>query len=140
MTLSLCKGGNVFFSIRNKTLVITGSQQLFNRSLFSEYYFKTGHVNLRACFSIFLRFNLRDQFPLLTTKRVMWRSVAQELLWFVAGCTNGNKLAQKNVRIWEANGSRSFLDSRGLFDREEGQLIYFPAQYFLLVSVYILCT
>ena len=32
-----------------------------------------------------MRFSLRDQFPLLTTKRVFWRGVAEELLWFVAG-------------------------------------------------------
>lgn len=67
------------------------------------------------------RFNLREQFPLLTTKRVFWRGVAEELLWFIAGCTDGNKLAEKNVHIWDANGSRPFLDSRGLQHREEGQ-------------------
>ena len=32
-----------------------------------------------------MRFNLRDQFPLLTTKRVFWRGVAEELLWFISG-------------------------------------------------------
>ena len=66
------------------------------------------------------RFNLRNHFPLLTTKRVFWRGVAEELLWFIAGCTDGNKLAQKGVHIWDSNGSREFLDSRGLYDRKEG--------------------
>lgn len=69
---------------------------------------------------IWFRFNLRNQFPLLTTKRVFWRAVAEELLWFVAGSTNAKQLSEKNVHIWDANGSRAFLDSRGLEDREEG--------------------
>ncbi len=67
------------------------------------------------------RFNLRDQFPLLTTKRVFWRGVAEELLWFVAGCTNAKVLSENKVKIWDANGSRDFLDSRGLQHREEGE-------------------
>ena len=68
-----------------------------------------------------IRFNLRGQFPLLTTKRVFWRGVAEELLWFVSGCTNAKKLSEKKVHIWDANGSRDFLDSRGLKHREEGR-------------------
>ncbi len=70
---------------------------------------------------IISRFNLREQFPLLTTKRVFWRGVAEELLWFVAGSTNAKVLSEKKVKIWEANGSRDFLDSRGLQHREEGE-------------------
>ncbi|XP_077994717.1 thymidylate synthase-like [Glandiceps talaboti] len=68
------------------------------------------------------RYSLRDQFPLLTTKRVFWRGVAEELLWFVKGSTNGKELSAKNVHIWDANGSREFLDNRGLQHREEGDL------------------
>ena len=67
------------------------------------------------------RFNLRDQFPLLTTKRVFWRGVVEELLWFIAGDTNARHLSDKNVKIWDANGSRDFLDKRGLHHREEGE-------------------
>lgn len=65
---------------------------------------------------------MRDSFPLLTTKRVFWRGVAEELLWFVQGCTNGKKLSEKGVHIWDANGSRKFLDNLGLNHREEGDL------------------
>lgn len=73
-------------------------------------------------FLFFIRYNLRDSFPLLTTKRVFWRGVAEELLWFVQGCTNGKKLIEKGVHIWDANGSREFLDNLGLNHREEGDL------------------
>lgn len=74
-------------------------------------------------FGLQMRFSLRnDVFPLLTTKRVFWRGVAEELLWFVAGCTDANQLAGKNIHIWDDNGSRAFLDSRGLSHREVGDL------------------
>ena len=70
-----------------------------------------------------MRFSLKDGvFPLLTTKRVFWRGVAEELLWFVKGCTNGKELGDKGIHIWDGNGSREFLDSRGLSHREEGDL------------------
>ena len=70
-----------------------------------------------------MRFSLRDNiFPLLTTKKVFWRGVAEELLWFVKGCTNGKELSDKGVKIWDGNGSREFLDQRGLSHREVGDL------------------
>ena len=75
-----------------------------------------------AKFGASMRFNLRHSFPLLTTKRVFWRGVAEELLWFVAGSTNANTLQEKGVHIWDGNGSREFLDSIGLGHREEGDL------------------
>lgn len=74
---------------------------------------RTG-VGTLSVFGRITRWNLRDSFPLLTTKRVFWRGVAEELLWFIRGHTNGKLLKDKNVKIWEANGSREFLDSRGL--------------------------
>lgn len=62
-------------------------------------------------FGVQMRFSLREQrFPLLTTKRVFWRGVAEELLWFVAGCTNANVLKDRGIHIWDGNGSREFLD------------------------------
>jgi len=69
-----------------------------------------------------MRFNLRHSFPVLTSKRVFWRGVAEELLWFVAGETDANKLAAKDIHIWDGNGSREYLDSIGLGHREVGDL------------------
>eukprot|EP00557_Chaetoceros_sp_GSL56_P008950 CAMPEP_0176487824 /NCGR_PEP_ID=MMETSP0200_2-20121128/6358_1 /TAXON_ID=947934 /ORGANISM="Chaetoceros sp., Strain GSL56" /LENGTH=549 /DNA_ID=CAMNT_0017884719 /DNA_START=76 /DNA_END=1725 /DNA_ORIENTATION=- len=70
-----------------------------------------------------MRFSLRDgTLPLLTTKRTFWRGVAEELLWFIQGNTNANDLAAKDIHIWDGNGSREFLDSRGLGHREVGDL------------------
>ena len=75
-----------------------------------------------AAFGRSMRFSLENSFPLLTTKNVFFKGVLEELLWFVAGNTNANELAAKGVRIWEGNGSREFLDSRGLVDNPEGDL------------------
>lgn len=70
-----------------------------------------------------MRFSLRDNtLPLLTTKRTFWRGVAEELLWFISGNTNANTLAEKDIHIWDGNGSREFLDQRGLSHREVGDL------------------
>ena len=74
-------------------------------------------------FGVQMRYSLRNgTFPLLTTKKVFWRGVAEELLWFVKGSTNAKELSDKGIHIWDGNGSREFLDSRGLQHREEGDL------------------
>lgn len=79
----------------------------------------TGTLSL---FGATMRFSLRERFPLLTTKRVFWRAVCEELLWFVRGDTSAQHLSDKGVRIWDGNGSRAYLDSIGLTDRAEGDL------------------
>jgi len=98
---------------------------------------RTG-VGTKSVFSMQSRYSLRNNtLPLLTTKRVFWKGVVEELLWFVKGSTNAKELSKKGVKIWEGNGSREFLDKHGFEDREEGDLgpIYgfqwrhFGAQY-----------
>ena len=69
-----------------------------------------------------LEFNMRNGFPLLTTKRVFWRGVVEELLWFLRGSTDANELKNKGVHIWDGNTSREFLDSVGLHDVPEGDI------------------
>ena len=46
------------------------------------------------------RFNLEEGFPLLTTKKVFYRGIFEELFWFLKGETNIRPLALKNVKIW----------------------------------------
>lgn len=70
-----------------------------------------------------LRFSLfNNTLPLLTTKRTFWKGVREELLWFIEGCTDAKVLSERGVRIWDANGSREFLDQRGLTEYDEGCL------------------
>jgi len=82
---------------------------------------RTG-VGTISMFGKMMRFDLRKSFPLLTTKRVFWRGVMEELLWFVKGDTNAKNLSDKGIKIWDGNGSREFLDKRGLSHREEMDL------------------
>lgn len=82
---------------------------------------RTG-VGTRALFGRCMRFDLRERFPLLTTKRVFWRGVVEELLWFIRGETNAALLADKGVHIWDANASPAFLASVGLGHRAAGDL------------------
>lgn len=60
---------------------------------------RTG-TGTRGVFGYQMRFNLEEGFPLLTTKKVHFASVAKELLWFISGDTNIKWLVDNNVRIW----------------------------------------
>tara|TARA_B100001093_G_C26756985_1_gene983899 strand:+ start:479 stop:1357 length:879 start_codon:yes stop_codon:yes gene_type:complete len=60
--------------------------------------------------------------PLLTSKKVAWRTCLRELLWFISGSTSNDDLKKKNVKIWDGNSTREFLDSRNLHNLEEGDL------------------
>lgn len=61
---------------------------------------RTG-VGTRSLFGAMLRFNLADgTAPILTTKRVYWKTAAKEMLWFLTGGTNIQPLLRDNVRIW----------------------------------------
>lgn len=82
---------------------------------------RTG-VGTASLFSYHLSFDLREGFPLLTTKRVYWKGVAEELLWFLSGETSAKLLQEKGVHIWDGNGSRENLDNMGFRDYETGEL------------------
>jgi thymidylate synthase len=70
-----------------------------------------------------MRFSLENNsIPLITTKKVAWKTCLRELLWFIKGSTNNKLLKEQNVHIWDANGSREFLDSRGLQNNNEDDL------------------
>ena len=95
----------------------------------------TGTISL---FGKQMRFDLSNQtIPLLTTKRVFWRGVVEELLWIISGCTDTKKLSDKGIKIWDDNSSRSFLDNLGFTEREIGdagpiygyQFRHFGAKY-----------
>ena len=70
-----------------------------------------------------MRFDLTDdKIPILTTKKMAWKTCLKELLWFIKGDTNNKTLKEQNVRIWNGNSTRAFLDSRGLTSNEEDDL------------------
>jgi thymidylate synthase len=69
-----------------------------------------------------MRFDISESVPVLTTKRVPWKSCVKELLWFCRGETDSKILSSDGVKIWEANTSRKFLDARGLYWLPEGDI------------------
>lgn len=61
---------------------------------------RTG-VGAKSLFGELLRFDLSaGQVPILTTKRVYWKTAVKEMLWFLTGRTNIRELLEQNVRIW----------------------------------------
>ncbi len=66
-----------------------------------------------------LRFDLTEGFPLLTTKKVHFKSIAYELLWFLSGSTDVDYLQQNNVRIWNEWAT---AEKTALFNRPAGDL------------------
>lgn len=135
---------------------------LLNNTHLLRQFTLSGSVYLFIVFYLFIFCNCSvDQFPLLTTKKVFWKGILEELLWFIKvksftetfqivhiivfwhlyftticlfnlkkmccvclsqGSTNAKELSEKGVKIWDANGSRAFLDKLGFTDREEGDL------------------
>lgn len=76
-----------------------------------------------AIFGSCMHFSLENnKIPLLTTKKLAYKTCLKELLWFISGKTSNKILNNQKVHIWDANASRSFLDSRGLTDNVEGDL------------------
>ena len=76
-----------------------------------------------AVFGCAMHFSLDDNIvPFLTTKKLAWKTCLRELLWFIKGDTSNKRLKEKKVHIWDSNGSREFLDSRGLTNYREDDL------------------
>jgi thymidylate synthase len=60
------------------------------------------NTGVRSLFGAQLRFDLRDGFPLVTTKKVLFSAVVRELLWFIKGSTNINDDLAAHTPIWNA--------------------------------------
>ena len=87
----------------------------------SEFIGRNG--NTLSIYGSAMHFSLENnKIPLITTKKVAWKTCLRELLWFIKGDTNNKHLKEKNVHIWDENGSRNFLDERGLTNNSEDDL------------------
>jgi thymidylate synthase len=65
-----------------------------------------------------LRFDLRQGFPLLTTKKVFTRGIIEELLWFLRGETNAKTLEDKGVNIWKQWGDPETRDLGPIYGKQ----------------------
>jgi dihydrofolate reductase/thymidylate synthase len=74
----------------------------------------------KSLFGEMLKFKL-NKFPMLTTKKLFFKGVFEELMFFIRGETDSTKLSNKNVKIWELNTTKQFIENRGL-DYEEGDM------------------
>ena len=74
---------------------------------------ESGRANMPNTIGISLgviRMNLQEGFPLLTTKKMYWKGIVHELLWFLRGETNIKYLVDNNVNIWNSDAYRWYKD------------------------------
>ena len=77
-----------------------------------------------------LRFNLRDGFPAVTTKKLAWKSVVSELLWFIEGSGDERRLAEilygtrdaSKKTIWTANAEAPYWKPKAKFEGDLGRV------------------
>lgn len=69
-----------------------------------------------------MEFDISERFPLFTHKKMPFKMILKELLWFLSGSTDANILKKQKVPIWDGNSSREFLDKRGLNHLPEGDI------------------
>ena len=103
----------------NYTLVRTsnGEQQYLDllQKIITNGSDSTGRNGItRSLFVEHFNFDLRNGFPLLTTKKMFLRGIIEEFLFFIRGETDSSKLSEKHVKIWEGNTSEEFIKSLGL--------------------------
>lgn len=90
---------------------------------------RTG-IDTRALFGVQMRFNMNHGFPAVTTKRLAWKSVVSELLWFLEGSGDERRLAeilhgtrdQEKKTIWTANAQSDFWKSKANFAGDLGRV------------------
>ena len=90
---------------------------------------RTG-VGTRAVFGMQLRFNMEDGFPAITTKKLPWKSVASELLWFIEGSDDERRLAEilhatrdeSKATIWTANAQADYWKPKARFHGDLGRI------------------
>jgi thymidylate synthase len=81
---------------------------------------RTG-TGTRAIFGEVLRFRMSDGFPAVTTKRLAFRSVLAELLWFIAGSSDVNELHALGTHIWDGNAYAPYWIGKARFEGDAGR-------------------
>jgi thymidylate synthase len=71
---------------------------------------RTG-TGTKTIFGYTIRHNMSEGFPLLTTKKMAWKTMVTELLWFLRGDTNIKYLVDNNCHIWDGDAYKNYLKS-----------------------------
>jgi thymidylate synthase len=71
----------------------------------------TGTTSL---FGQHIEFDISNSFPLLTTKKVFWKTCLKELLWFISGSDDTEDIRKQNVHIWDGNTNKEFIEKNNL--------------------------
>jgi len=84
---------------------------------------RTG-TGTQSLFGRQIRHSMSEGFPLLTTKKMAWKSIVTELIWFLRGDTNIKYLVDNNCHIWDGDAYKNYatktsLDADGQFTKEE---------------------
>lgn len=85
---------------------------------------RTG-VGTRALFGQTMRFSMKDGFPALTTKKLAWKAVKSELLWFLEGTGDENRLKEilgSDKTIWSANADAPYWKDKAAFPGDLGRV------------------
>jgi thymidylate synthase len=69
---------------------------------------RTG-TGTKSIFGYTIRHKMSDGFPLLTTKKMAWKTMVTELLWFLRGDTNIKYLVDNNCHIWDGDAHKNYL-------------------------------
>lgn len=81
---------------------------------------------VKSMFGASLECDLKDGFPLLTTKKMFWKGIVEELSWFLRGSTNVEELRAKKVHIWDGNSQGRGYDAGPVYGF---QWRHFGAEY-----------
>jgi thymidylate synthase len=84
----------------------------------TEHNDRTG-VGTLSVFGYQTRFDLQKGFPIITTKKMPFRWIAEELFWFLSGSTNNFDLQKRGVDIWDEWAT---TEQTAKFGRKEGDL------------------
>ena len=76
----------------------------------------------KSIFGEKIEFDISNSIPFITTKKLAWKTVIKELLWFLSGSTDNKKLLDQNVKIWVGNSTKEYMNSIGIYEREENDL------------------
>jgi len=66
-----------------------------------------------------IRHDMREGFPLLTTKKMAWKTMTKELLWFLSGDTNIKWLVENNCNIWNGDAYKAYLNKDSIKEQWE---------------------